>query len=135
MANGITDDGELVIRIDEQQAGGESGQLILTDATFTLDRSNSEHVGIGNDTTQAVSYGNTTASVSVEGQTTESMANLVVNLWENRTSPSSVFFRGNFLETRGGKMDWNNMEWSISDDGDATLSIDANLRDFEWERV
>jgi len=135
MGDGITDDGDLVIKISDEQAGGDGGQLILDSATGTVERDNSGYSGIGNKEQQIMAYGNPSGTVSVEGYTTPALARLVVDLWENRDSPASASFLGNNLEMRAGKLDWNTLEWDISDDGEAMLAIDAEMRDFEFQFI
>jgi len=134
MGDGLTDDGDLVIRIDSEKAGGDSGQLILSDASIGIERSNELRTGIGNKTPQAARYGNQAGTVSAEGDVNEAMARLLESLYVNDESPTDVFFRGDVLEVRGGKMDWNNLETSASDDGGYTAAIDADLRDFDLEQ-
>ena len=132
MGDGVTDDKDLVVRLGGEQAGGVTGQLILSDVTFTIERDNTEHTGIGNEEAQAKSYGDPEASLSAEGMVNDALAREMKSLYDNKETPPRAYIRsqGTF-EWSIGKMDWNSLETSASDDGDVTMSLDAGCRELE----
>jgi len=138
MGDNVISDGELVFSITSPDddsnttysAGTTAGQVILEDVTFTMERDNTMYHGIGNDEPQGMSYGNKTYSLSTETIVNEDIAQLVVEMYNNgRSATDGVLRSDGALEVNIGKIDWNSVEKSASDDGDVTLSIDADCRD------
>lgn len=131
MGDGLTDSGDVVIRIADEKAS-ESGQLILESAEYSGSRTVNHATGIGRRKPKAAGYGNESASLSAEGQTNPAMARVLVEMKNEDSAPPTVWFRGKTLEARAGKMDWTDYSWDIGEE-EATISIDGDLRDFDLE--
>lgn len=147
MGDGVTDDKDMIISIgspvgsdsysnddtvDQRKAGGSGGQLILNDVSFSGERDNTNHIGIGNDKSQGMSYGNKNHSASYEGILEKKLGQLLVALYENDNTPQKAYIRSSgVLEASIGKLDWNSFEWNATDDGDIVISFDADCRNVE----
>jgi hypothetical protein len=144
MGDNIIDDGDLVITfgrtarqndgslntaIKDKQAGGETGQLIITDVSLTMERDNTNYHGIGNKDPTAMGYGNKTYTLSSESIVNDAIADVVVTWYKNDQTPQDAVLRADgTLEAVIEKVDWNSVDKSATDDGDVTLSIDADAR-------
>lgn len=123
---------DLVIRVSGEQAGGQKGQLILTDVGFGGERDNTNYHGIGNDEPQDLGKGNKTYTLSTENVLNEAAARLLIELVENDAQPDEAEIRANgVLKGNIGKVDWNSFDWDASDGGDVTVSLECDCRDVD----
>lgn len=136
MGDEIIDDGDLIFNYDgvtsSGEAADESGQLILESVSLTVERDNDPKHGISNKEPQAMSYGNKTYTLSFEGHVNEAIADVVVAMYLDDQTPRDADLRSEgAMEATIGKIDWNSVEKSGSDDGDVTLSVDADCRNVD----
>lgn len=130
MGDNIIDDGDLIVKLGGEMAGGETGQLVINDVSLTIERDNDPKHGIGNKDPVGMGYGNKTYSLSSESVVETAIADIVTDMYLNDQSPKEAVLRSDgALEASIGKIDWNSIEKSASDDGEVTLSIDADGRD------
>lgn len=129
MGNNVIDDAQVVFEIGDYNAGGDGGKVILNSVTLTIERPTNGYSGIGNEGEVAVGYGTRSASLSHEQVLNEEAAKMLEDLYENDRSAKGIsIIAGGALTVEGAKFDWNNLELSIEDDGDATVSIDGKVR-------
>lgn len=134
MGDGVIDDAQVIFEIDDYQAGGDVGKVILTSVTVTVDRPTNGYSGIGNPDEVAVGYGTLSASMSAEEVINQAAAEMLEDLYNNNRTPKEVsVLAGDILDTRATKFDWNSLEVNYEDDGDATISIDGKLRGLDVE--
>ena len=129
MGDGVTSDNELEITISDAEAGTTQGQLILDDVEFRKERDNEPKHGIGNDEPQAMRYGNKTFEVSATSILNESAAQLMLDA-EGQDILTAVL-RTPSLEVDVGKLDWNDVMVEATDDGDVTVSMDFDARQYD----
>lgn len=113
----VTGNGDLVVKVGDEIAGGTSGQLIIDDVTYSGSRDISEYAGVGNDETQGKSYGNKTFSLSVDTILNGSAATLARQIHDDE-------ILSGYLKTPDdrynlGELDWNEFEITASDGSDA----------------
>lgn len=118
---------DLIIRVAGEEGGGTSGQLILTDVTFSAERDNRMSYGIGNDEPQDISPGNKSFSLSFEQELTEQGAVMLRKIVDNGAE-TALIKSGDVLEFNIGEIRWNSVEESISDDGEVMVTVDADCR-------
>ena len=129
MGDGVTSDNELEIEISDAEAGTTQGQLILDDVEWRKERDNDPKHGIGHDEPQGMRYGNKTFHVSATSIMNESAAGLVTDAEEQNILTGTL--RTPNLEIDVGKLDWNDVSVEATDDGDVTLSVDFDAREYE----
>lgn len=146
MGDGVIDDAQVIFELGEQgeyAAGTDSAKLVLSSVTLTVDRPTNGYSGIGNETEVAVGYGTLSASMSTEQIINREAAAMLVDLYQTNRSPKEIDVVATggvdddevVLATRATKFDWNNLEVSYEDDGDATISIDGKLRGLTMDGV
>jgi len=138
MGQNVIDDAQVVFSIESESgdkswgAGTEEAKIILSSVTLTIDRPTNGYSGIGNEGEIAVGYGTRSASMSHEQIVNEEAGKLLADLYQNDRSPKSVSVTaGDVLEIGAAKFDWNSLEVSFEDDGDATVSIDGKIREVD----
>lgn len=136
MGDNIVDDGQMVVQVAGQQAGGEAGQLILNNVNFAKERENTNAHGIGNKEPQGMKFGNITYTFSSESQLNEAAADLLRELsdGDDATEPTNAFIRAeDTVEVRIGKIYWNTVEWDSNDDGDIIVTVNGDCMDVVTE--
>lgn len=134
MGDGVIDDAQVIFELDNWQAGGETGKIIMSSVTITLERPTNGYSGIGNEGEVAVGYGTRSGSMSTEQMINQEAAEMLDELYTNDRSPKEVsVIAGEVLDTRAAKFDWNNLEINYEDDGDATISIEGKIRGIQVE--
>lgn len=128
MGDGVTSDSELEIEISDAQAGTTQGQLILDDVEWRKERDNDPKHGIGNDEPQGMRYGNKTYMVSATAILNEAAADMM--LAAKGTAILEGVLRTPNLEVDVGKLDWNDVRTEASDDGDVTVSVEFDARQY-----
>jgi hypothetical protein len=142
---------DLLIQINDKQ-GGSEGQLLLSDVTVSGSRDNTLIYGIGNKQPQEVDPGNEEFSMSVEQYMTKEAAELLREIVNNTPTPESsdgaddvipnistggqsidaaYLLFGDGLEMTIGDFRWNDFEINASEDGEVTVSLDADLLNVE----
>jgi len=129
MADGITSDNELVIKIANEEAGTTRGQLVLDDVEFNKSRDNDPKHGIGNSEPQGMRYGNETYTVSATAHMNESAATLITDTNDEDLVPVGRLKTPNLL-VEVGKLDWNDISVEASDGGDVTVSAEFDAREY-----
>lgn len=129
MGDGVTSDNELVVTVSDAEAGTTRGQLILDDVEFNKTRDNDPKHGIGNDEPQGIRYGNKTYSVSHTAHLNDAAAELMLDA-EGQDILTAVLRTPN-LEVNVGKLDWNDVTLEAADDGDVTVSMDFDARQYD----
>lgn len=124
---GVIDDGDLLIEIGSQK-GGTKGQLILSDVTLSGERDNTYVYGIANNQAEDLIEGNETFTISTEQYINQEAANLLESAYNDDASLSGKFQGGDVIEVSYTKLDWNTFEINGSEDGEVTLTLDADLR-------
>lgn len=133
MGDGVTSDNELEIEISDAEAGTTQGQLILDDVEWRKERDNEPKHGIGNETPQGIRYGNKTYHVSATAIMNEEAAGLVTDADGQEILTGTL--RTPNLEIDVGKLDWNDVRVEANDDGDVTVSVEFDAREYnEQER-
>lgn len=132
MGDGVTSDNELQITVHDAEAGTTKGQLILDDVEYRKERDNDPKHGIGNDEPQGMRYGNKTYSVSHTAILNGAAAELALSIDENDILSGSL--RTPNMEIDVGKLDWNDVRIEASDDGDVTLSVDFDARQYNEQQ-
>lgn len=136
MGDQVIDDAQVIFEIDQWQAGGDTGKLILDNVTLTVDRPTRGYSGIGNEAEVAVGYGTRSASLSHDAQMNREAAELLVELYENDRAPKEVsIIAGDVLDASAAKFDWNGLEADFQDDGDSTVSIDGKVRGLDMDNT
>lgn len=134
MGDNVIDDAQVVFEVADYTAGGDSGKIILSSVTLTIERPTNGYSGIGNKGEVAVGYGTRSASLSHEQMVNEEAAQMLKDLYQNARSPKGItILAGDVLTVESPKFDWNNLEVNFEDDGDATISIDGKVRGVSME--
>jgi len=129
MSEGVTSEKDLVIKIEDEEAGTTKGQLILEEVEYRMERDNDQKHGIGHETAQGISYGNQTCYVSTTAILNEAAASVATSIADGDTVTGVL--RGPNMEIDVGKLDWNDWNVSATDDGDVTFDVEFDARDFE----
>lgn len=129
MGDGVTSDNELEVTIADAEAGTTQGQLILDDVEFRKERDNEPKHGIGNIKPQGMRYGNKTYHVSATSILNEDAADLLLET--EGTAILTAVLRTPNLEVDVGKLDWNDVRLEASDDGDVTVSMEFDARQYD----
>lgn len=124
---------DLIVQYASKKAGGSSGQLVLDDVEISNSRDNRRRVGIGNDTTQYIEKGNPDPTFSTTAMLNDAAAKALKNIDDGTAEASKVYVKeGSTIEGSASGMITNDVTLSSSDDGDTTVSIDADLVDLSW---
>jgi len=118
---------DLVVKYAGQKGGG-SGQLVIDDVEISQSRDNRIRHGIGNEDPQNIEKGNRTYTFSTTTMMSESAASALKAIDDGTAETQEVYIKENGVweETASG-MVFNDLTTSASDDGDVTVSIDADL--------
>lgn len=118
---------DLVVKYAGQKGGG-SGQLVIDDVEISQSRDNRIRHGIGNEDPQNIEKGNRTYTFSTTTMMSSSAASALKSIDEGTAETQEVYIKedGVWEETASG-MVFNDLTTSASDDGDVTVSIDADL--------
>ena len=118
---------DLVVKYAGQKGGG-SGQLVIDDVEISQSRDNRVRHGIGNEDPQNIEKGNRTYTFSTTTMMSSSAASALKDIDEGNAETQEVYIKedGVWEETASG-MVFNDLTTSASDDGDVTVSIDADL--------
>lgn len=134
MGDNVIDDAQVIFEVDEYQAGGDVGKIILNSVTIRVDRPVNGHSGIGNEGNVAAGYGTRSGEMDTEEQLNQEAAELLSDMYNNSRTPSEVaVLAGDILDVRAAKFDWDNLEVDIQDDGGATVSMSGMLRGLDIE--
>jgi len=128
-----TNEQDLIVKYASKKAGGDDGQLVLDDVEIGNSRDNRRRVGIGNDTTQYIEEGNPDPTFSTTAMLNEASAQALKEIDNGNAVAQEVYVRddGNITGQASG-MVTNDVTLSSSDDGDTTVSVDADLVDLNW---
>lgn len=123
-----TNEHNLVIKYATKKGGGTDGQLVIDDVELSRSRDNRVRHGIGNEEPQDIEKGNRTYTFSTTTILGDAAAEALKRIDDGRAETDTVYVRedGNFADTADG-MVFNDLTTSSSDDGDTTVSIDADL--------
>ncbi len=122
-----TNELDLVVKYAGQKGGG-SGQLVIDDVEFGQSRDNRVRHGIGNSDPQNIEKGNRTYTFSTTTMMSPSAVEALKNIDDGTAETQEVYIKenGEWEETASGLV-FNDLTTSASDDGDVTVSIDADL--------
>jgi len=125
---------DLVVKYAGVKAGSSDGQLVLDDVELNESRDNRHRHGIGNENTQYIEKGNTTATFSTTAYLNEGAVEALRNIDSGDAETQAVYIKdGNSFEGRASGLVPNDITVSSSDGGDTTLSLDADLLGIEWD--
>jgi len=126
MAN--TNEIDLVVKYATKKAGGPDGQLVLDDVELSTSRDNRVRHGIGNEDPQYIEKGNKTYTFSTTSMMNTAAAEALVRIDEGDATADTIYIRDDgVFEGQAEGMVTNDVTTSASDDGDTTVSIDADL--------
>jgi len=126
MAN--TNEIDLVVKYATEKGGGTDGQLIIDDVELSQSRDNRERHGIGNEEPQYIEKGNKSYSFSTTCMMNTAAARALKRIEDGNATTDTIYIKDDdvFTEQADG-MVFNDLTVSASDDGDTSVSIDANL--------
>lgn len=124
---------DLVVKYANQKGGGSDGQLVIDDVELSVSRDNRIRHGIGNSDPQYIEKGNKTYTFSTTTMMTSAAANALANIDSGDAETQTVYLKDNDVITGQSEgMVFNDLTFSSSDDGDTTVSVDADLLNVEW---
>lgn len=131
---GHTNELDLVIKYATEKGGSIDGQLIIDDIEFSRSRDNRTRHGIGNDEPQVIEEGNKEYSFSTTTFMNNAAARALERIFDGLAVADTVYVRdpGNWKDQADG-MVFNDVTTSASDDGDTTISIDADLMGLKFD--
>lgn len=131
-----TNEIDLIIKYADEKGGGADGQLIIDDIELERSRENRHRHGIGNEQTQVIEKGNKTATLSTTAYMNSAAARALERIEAGEAEAQAVYVRdpGNWKDKADG-MVFNTLTTSASDDGDTTVSIDADLLGLKFDYV
>lgn len=124
---------DLVVKYANQKGGGSDGQLVIDDVELSVSRDNRIRHGIGNEDPQYIEKGNKTYTFSTTTMMTTAAANALANIDSGDAETQTVYLKDDDVITGQSEgMVFNDLTFSSSDDGDTTVSVDADLLNVEW---
>jgi len=127
---------DLVVKYASKKGGSTDGQLVVDDVELSQSRDNRVRHGIGNEDPQYIEKGNKTYTFSTTTHLNDGAVDAIMNIESGDAETQAVYMKkDNQFEGRASGMVVNDMTASSSDDGDTTLSIDADLLGVEWDRA
>lgn len=128
-----TSENDLVVKYAGQKGGSTDGQLVIEDVELQETRDNRRRHGIGNETTQYIEKGNKEANFSTTAHLNDGAVQALRNIDSGDAETQAVYIKnaGQF-QGRASGLVFNDITVSSSDDGDTTLSLDADLLGIEW---
>jgi hypothetical protein len=127
---------DLLVKYADHKGGGTDGQLIIDDVETQRSRDNRIRHGIGNENPQDIEKGNKTYSFSTTTMMSNAAADALERIVDGDAEQDALYVRKSgddgWSEQADG-MVWNDVTTSASDDGDTTVSIDADLFGLDFE--
>jgi len=129
-----TNEIDLVVKYAEQKGGGPDGQLVIDDVELSTSRDNRVRHGIGNEDPQYIEKGNKTYTFSTTAMMNDAAAQALVRIDNGDAEADAIYIRDDgVFEGQANGMVTNDVTTSASDDGDTTVSIDADLLGVDYE--
>ena len=129
-----TNEIDLVVKYAEQKGGGPDGQLVIDDVELSTSRDNRVRHGIGNEDPQYIEKGNKTYTFSTTAMMNDAAAQALVRIDNGDAEADTIYIRDDgVFEGQANGMVTNDVTTSASDDGDTTVSIDADLLGVDYE--
>jgi len=126
MAN--TSEHDLIVKYAGKKGGGASGQLVIDDVEMSTSRDNRVRHGIGNENPQYIEEGNKTYTFSTTTMMNTAAAQALKDIRDGNARADTVYIKDDDVITEQAEtFVWNDLTFSSSDDGDTTVSIDADL--------
>lgn len=124
---------DLVVKYADAKGGGSDGQLIIDDVELSSSRDNRVRHGIGNEDPQEIERGNSTYTFSTTSYMNDAAAGAIQRIDNGDATTDAVYIQDdNVFKGKADGMVTNDVTVSSSDDGDTTVSIDADLLGINW---
>jgi len=131
MAN--TSELDLVVKYAGKKGGSSDGQLVIEDVELSESRDNRIRHGIGNEHPQYIEKGNKEYTFSTTNHMNSGAVDALKNIDSGDATTQEVYIKddGQWSGTATGLV-MNDLTVSASDDGDTTVSVDADLTGIFW---